>query len=260
MEHKLSSNDASSTTASSKITKLSKGSHSYLRKVSDNIIDRPRKLAKSFRMGRQKSTSVDDLVTIEGNVNSTKRFPDFTKVRSLPRDAQPYSQSLYNELIKHDSVTTNESSSPFEDARSSDEEVILASKDRRYSAIHHQYSNLTTEFPEQKESTSELNNIREALANSKRDVEQLKAHFESFKTEFRDTIDGLKLLIKEDEDRYTKLCYQLHNVTDLHQTQLQYLQSIVEKMEENTSHRQDSCILDLITEQLKALETRILRL
>ena len=157
-------------------------------------------------------------------------------------------------------MTTNESSSPFEDARSSDEEVILASKDRRYSAIHHEYSNLTTEFPEQKESTSELNNIREALANSKRDVEQLKAHFESFKTEFRDSIDSLKLLIKEDEDRYTKLCYQLHNVTNLHQTQLQYLQSIVENMEENTSHRQDSCILDLITEQLKSLETRILRL
>ena len=260
MEQKLNSNDANNTIALSKRNKTSKGNHSYIRKVSDNIINRPRKFAKSFKMGRQKSTSVDDLVTLQGNGDSTKHLPNFTKAITLPRDAQPYSQSLYNELIKHDSMTTNESSSPFEDARSSDEEVILASKDRRYSAIHHEYSNLTTEFPEQKESTSELNNIREALANSKRDVEQLKANFESFKTEFRDTIDGLKLLIKEDEDRYTKLCYQLHNVTDLHQTQLQYLQSIVENMEENTSHRQDSCILDLITEQIKALETRILRL
>ena len=260
MEQKLNSNDANNTIALSKRNKTSKGNHSYIRKVSDNIINRPRKFAKSFKMGRQKSTSVDDLVTLQGNGDDTKRLPNFTKAITLPRDAQPYSQSLYNELIKHDSMTTNESSSPFEDARSSDEEVILASKDRRYSAIHHEYSNLTTEFPEQKESTSELNNIREALANSKRDVEQLKAHFESFKTEFRDTIDGLKLLIKEDEDRYTKLCYQLHNVTDLHQTQLQYLQSIVENMEENTSHRQDSCILDLITEQLKSLETRILKL
>ena len=260
MEQKLNSNDANNTIALSKRNKTSKGNHSYIRKVSDNIINRPRKFAKSFKMGRQKSTSVDDLVTLQGNGDSTKHLPNFTKAITLPRDAQPYSQSLYNELIKHDSMTTNESSSPFEDARSSDEEVILASKDRRYSAIHHEYSNLTTEFPEQKESTSELNNIREALANSKRDVEQLKANFESFKTEFRDTIDGLKLLIKEDEDRYTKLCYQLHNVTDLHQTQLQYLQSIVENMEENTSHRQDSCILDLITEQLKSLETRILKL
>ena len=260
MEQKLNSNDVNNTIALSKRHKTSKGNHSYIRKVSDNIINRPRKFAKSFKMGRQKSTSVDDLITLQGNEDSTKRLPNFTKAITLPRDAQPYSQSLYNELIKHDSMTTNESSSPFEDARSSDEEVILASKDRRHSAIHHQYSNLTTEFPEQKESTSELNNIREALANSKRDVEQLKANFESFKTEFRDTIDGLKLLIKEDEDRYTKLCYQLHNVTDLHQTQLQYLQSIVENMEENTSHRQDSCILDLITEQLKSLDTRILRL
>ena len=260
MEQKLNSNDANNTIALSKRNKTSKGNHSYIRKVSDNIINRPRKFAKSFKMGRQKSTSVDDLVTLQGNGDSTKHLPNFTKAITLPRDAQPYSQSLFNELIKHDSMTTNESSSPFEDARSSDEEVILASKDRRLSAIHHQYSNLTTEFPEQKESTSELNNIREALANSKRDVEQLKANFESFKTEFRDTIDGLKLLIKEDEDRYTKLCYQLHNVTDLHQTQLQYLQSIVENMEENTSHRQDSCILDLITEQLKSLETRILKL
>ena len=260
MEQKLNSNDANNTIALSKRNKTSKGNQSYMRKVSDNIINRPRKFAKSFKMGRQKSTSVDDLVTLQGNGDSTKHLPNFTKAITLPRDAQPYSQSLYNELIKHDSMTTNESSSPFEDARSSDEEVILASKDRRHSAIHHQYSNLTTEFPEQKESTSELNNIREALANSKRDVEQLKANFESFKTEFRDTIDGLKLLIKEDEDRYTKLCYQLHNVTDLHQTQLQYLQSIVENMEENTSHRQDSCILDLITEQLKSLETRILKL
>ena len=260
MEQKLNSNDANNTIALSKRNKTSKGNQSYMRKVSDNIINRPRKFAKPFKMGRQKSTSVDDLVTLQGNADDTKRLPNFTKAITLPRDAQPYSQSLYNELIKHDSMTTNESSSPFEDARSSDEEVILASKDRRYSAIHHEYSNLTTEFPEQKESTSELNNIREALANSKRDVEQLKANFESFKTEFRDTIDGLKLLIKEDEDRYTKLCYQLHNVTNLHQTQLQYLQSIVENMEENTSHRQDSCILDLITEQIKALETRILRL
>ena len=260
MEQKLNTNDANNATALSKRNKTSKGNHSYIRKVSDNIINRPRKFAKSFKMGRQKSTSVDDLVTLQGNGDSTKHLPNFTKAITLPRDAQPYSQSLYNELIKHDSMTTNESSSPFEDARSSDEEVILASKDRRLSAIHHQYSNLTTEFPEQKESTSELNNIREALANSKRDVEQLKENFDSFKTEFRDSIDSLKLLIKEDEDRYTKLCYQLHNVTDLHQTQLQYLQSIVENMEENTSHRQDSCILDLITEQLKSLETRILKL
>ena len=260
MEQKLNSNDANNTIALSKRNKTSKGNHSYIRKVSDNIINRPRKFAKSFKMGRQKSTSVDDLVTFQGNGDSIKHLPNFTKAITLPRDAQPYSQSLFNELIKHDSMTTNESSSPFEDARSSDEEVILASKDRRLSAIHHQYSNLTTEFPEQKESTSELNNIREALANSKRDVEELKSNFESFKIEFRDSIDNLKLLIKEDQERYTKLCYQLHNVTDLHQTQLQYLQSIVENMEENTSHRQDSCILDLITEQLKSLETRILRL
>ena len=75
-----------------------------------------------------------------------------------------------------------------------------------------------------------------------------------------DGIGNLNALFKEDEIRNTKLCYQLSNVADLHQVQLQYLHTIVDKMEEHNNKRQDDVVLDVLCEKLRMLESRISKL
>ena len=66
---------------------------------------------------------------------------------------------------------------------------------------------------------------------------------------------------KEDENRYTMLCYRLNQVSDLRQAQLQDLQSLVEKMDEDESIKEDNeCIISILNEKIKVLESRILRL
>ena len=81
-----------------------------------------------------------------------------------------------------------------------------------------------------------------------------------FKKEFHEGIEKLHLQIKEDENRYTKLCYRIHNITELHQNQLQYLQSMVENMMEENNEENDECIIEELHEKLRLLDTRIVRL
>ena len=77
----------------------------------------------------------------------------------------------------------------------------------------------------------------------------------------QETMMKIDTQLKEDENRYTMLCYKLNQVSDLRQAQIQDLQSLVEKMDEDESTKEDNeCIISILDEKLKMLESRISRL
>ena len=267
MEKETSSKDTSSTSSVSmeNNSSASYGSLKYVRKVSSNLVRRPKKITDSFlkvtRREKRKSVSANDVTSVDRN-DTPIEIPNFSKVRSLPRDGEIRSSTSYYELIGSDSMESAKSCAmPFEEPLTSDDELVLASKGRSYSITYNNFSYLNTISKDTNmQPTSGIDIIKEELAKCKQDFEDLKVNLDSFKKEFREGIENLRSLIKDDEIRYTKLCYQLHNVTDLHQTQLQYLHSLIGNMEGDNNKKQDECVLDMLFEKLNMLETRIVKL
>lgn len=258
MENEGSSKDTSTSSISGDSRSSSLGGFKYFRKVSTSLLRKPKKSASKFRESREdrKSISVDDVISLNDEESVTK-LPKFSlKVRSLPRDGQIRSSSMYPESIS----PARSDVLPLHGSNFSSSEQMFLNKPRSYSITYDQFNYLNSVTSNQEESSSELRSIKESLAQCKKDFDELKTNFELFKKEFRDGIESLTALVKEDETRYTKLCYQLSNVTDLHQTQLQYLHSLVDNMEEDNNKRQDDMVLDVLCEKLSMLETRILKL
>ena len=112
----------------------------------------------------------------------------------------------------------------------------------------------------QAELSADLEKVKSYLQECKNEINEFQAKVNLFETEFHVEVENLNLLIKEDEDRYTKICYMIHNVTDLHQTQLQYLQNLIQNMEEDKDRKRDQYTINLIKEKLNLLETRIMKL
>ena len=107
-------------------------------------------------------------------------------------------------------------------------------------------------------STAKFDSIKEAIVECKKDMEVFKNNLALFQTEFHDGAEKLNLQIKQDEDRYKKLCYQINNVKDLHQTQLQYIYSIMDHMDTDQYNKPiEPCIIDVLRERIIALERRL---
>ena len=270
MENEPNSKDTSTSSfsgSSSRGKKSSVAGFQYMRKVSTSFIRKPKKTVPNTLITREnrKSISVDDVVSFKEEDGETN-LPKFSlKVRSLPRDGQIPSNLTYSESIS----PARSDVMPLGASAFSSNEHIISNKRRSYSITndHISYINSETfnndakEAQEQKEKEAkEMSAMREDLAQCKKDFETLKTNFEQFKEEFRDGIDNLNALVKEDENRYTRLCYRLSNVTDLHQTQLQYLHSVIDNMEEDNDRRKDDVLLDMLCEKLSTLETRITKL
>ena len=173
------------------------------------------------------------------------------KVRSLPRDGQIRSGLIYSESIS----PARSDVMPLGASAFSSNEHIISKCGRSYSITYDHFTHINSETltkeeiveNERKElETREITAMKEDVAQCKKDFEALKENFDLFKQEFRDGIDKLTTLVKEDENRYTRLCYQLSNVTDLHQTQLQYLHSVIDNMEEDNDRRKDDVLLDVL--------------
>ena len=258
MENEASSKNTSTSSISGDSKSSSIGGFKYIRKVSTSFMRNPKKSASMFRKSREdrKSISVDDVNSLMDEENTTD-LPKFSlKVRSLPRDGQIRSASIYSESIS----PARSDVLLLQDSNFSNSEQILSNKPRSYSITYDHFNYINSLPSNKEEPSSELKAIKENLAQSKKDFHELRANFELFKKEFHDGIESLTALVKEDENRYTKLCYQLSNVTDLHQTQLQYLYSLIDNMEEDNNKRQDDMVLDVLCEKLSMLETRILKL
>ena len=270
MESGSSSKDTSTNSFSGSHRKSSVAGFQYMRKVSTSFMRKPKKTASHFFKNREdrKSISVDDVKSFE-EAESASELPKFSlKVRSLPRDGQIRIGSMYPDSIS----PARSDVMPLGASAFSSSEQMSYSKGRSYSITYDNFNyvnpetlnkgdteNKEIEIQKQLESR-QLKSMREDLAQCKKDFEGLKENFDMFKKEVREGIDNLTSLVKEDEIRYTKLCYQLSNVTDLHQTQLQYLHTIVDNMEEDNNKRQDDVVLDVLCEKLSMLESRISKL
>ena len=268
MESESGSKDTGTNSFSGSHRKSTIAGFQYMRKVSTSFMRKPKKSAADFLKTQEnrKSISVDDVKSFE-EAESASEVPKFSlKVRSLPRDGQIRIGAMYPESISpamSDVMPLGASAST---------EQISYFKGRSHSITYDHFNYINSEMlnkeetrakeiKEQKELESqELKHMKEGLDQCKKNFEGLKENFDSFKKEVRDGIYNLTALIREDDIRYAKLCYQLDNVTELHKTQLQYLHTIVDNMEEDNNKRQDDVVLDVLCEKLSMLESRISKL
>ena len=258
MDEELWSNNASNSSVSMDSSRSSNGSLRYMRKVSSNLLNRPKKLATSFLKAREKrkSISAEDVTNLH-----MKETKSFTKVQSLGREGQMRTSSSYYELNGNSTYSTSKRHTisfvqPLilitdNEARSDNNSFPMTYEFNEYLDV-----NRTSQIM----SAKKLNTIKDGIKQCKKDMAQFETNLNLFKTEFRDGIESINAQIKEDEFRYTMLCYKILNMSDSHQTQLQYLHTLIENMEEDNSKNKDECIIEMLCEKLKMLDSRVARL
>ena len=107
-------------------------------------------------------------------------------------------------------------------------------------------------------SSTKITDSKRQLVRCQNDLKELKTKLDQFKKEVQETIRELNEQIKEDEIRYTRLCYMLHHVSDLRQAGLQNLQLLIDKLEEDDNDKEeDTCNISRIMDNIKVLESRL---
>ena len=111
---------------------------------------------------------------------------------------------------------------------------------------------------DQLKTTTKIADNKRQLVRCQNDLKELKTKLDQFKKEVQETIKELDEQIKEDEIRYTRLSYILHNVSDLRQTGLQNLQLLIDKLEEDDNDKEeDTCNISRINDKIRMLESRL---
>ena len=105
-----------------------------------------------------------------------------------------------------------------------------------------------------------MENVREEISKCKNETEKLKDKLREFQEEFRQGIDTINQQLKEDEDRYTKLCYQLDHITEWHQLKINHVTSLLQNFEMDSNRFQDKIIFEVLYDKIETLEKRLLKL
>ena len=243
--------------------KSSCGSFRYMRQVSNSLIARPRKLATSLLISREnrKSFSAENFTSLYTE-DSDIEVPIFTKVRSLERKGRAHSSSSCCDIGDKDTVSTPKRHTiPPRKTKTTILDDISKSNDSTHYLSNDSFGHFSNESSFRTPSIAKFDGIKEAIVECKKDMEVFKNNLALFQTEFHDGAEKLNLQIKQDEDRYKKLCYQINNVKDLHQTQLQYIYSIMDHMDTDQYIKPiEPCIIDVLSEKIIALERRLLYL
>ena len=106
---------------------------------------------------------------------------------------------------------------------------------------------------------SDLQDLRAELSKCKKDIKEFKSKFYSFKEEVHIGINKLYTQIKIDEERFSKLCNKVDHVTNLHQVQMKYLESLITSSEKDRQST-DSFVFNGLSDHMTALEKRISKL
>ena len=240
--------------------KSSCGSFRYMRQVSNNLIAKPRKLATSLLISREnrRSFSAENFTSLYTE-DSNIEVPIFTKVRSLERKGRAHSSSSCCDIGDKDTVSTPKRHTiPPRKTKTTILDDISKSNDSTHYLSNDSFGHFSNESSSRMPSTAKFDGIKEAIVECKKDMEEFKNNLALFQTEFHDGAEKLNLQIKQDEDRYKKLCYQINNVKDLHQTQLQYIYSIMDHMDTDQCTKPiEPCIIDVLSEKINALEQRL---
>ena len=241
-------------------TKSSCGSFRYMRQVSNSLIARPRKLAASLLISREnrKSFSAENFTSLYTE-DSDIEVPIFTKVRSLERKGRAHSSSSCCDRGDKDTASTPKRHTiPPRKTKTTILDDISKSNDSTHYLSNDSFGHFSNESSSRMPSTAKFDSIKKAIVECKKDMEMFKNNLALFQTEFHDGAEKLNLQIKQDEDRYKKLCYQINNVKDLHQTQLQYIYSIMDHMDTDQCTKPiEPCIIDVLSEKIIALERRL---
>ena len=243
--------------------KSSCGSFRYMRQVSNSLIAKPRKLATSLLISREnrKSFSAENFTSLYTE-DSDIEVPIFTKVRSLERKGRAHSSSSCCDIGDKDIVSSlKRHTIPPRKSKAAISDDISKSNDNTHDLSNDSFGHFSNESSCRTPSTAKFDGIKEAIVECKKDMEEFKNNLALFQTEFHEDAEKLNLEIKRDEDRYKKLCYKINNVKDLHQTQLQYIYSIMNHMDTDQYTKPiEPCIIDVLFEKINALERRLLYL
>ena len=259
MQEEVSSKDKINSSTSMDSHTFPSVSLHYVRKVSSNLLNKPKNLAASLLKAHdnKRSVSANDIPSLsikEMHDNS----PGFTKVQSLGREGQMRSSSSYFDLADNIYIAAAKRYTiPYVRPQ-----VFISSVDAKsgYNTspiTHDSYAYLNAGPTDQVSSPTDLNIIKQEIAQCNNDVKEFQANLNLFKKEFLEGIENINVKIKEDEDRHTSISDKIHNVTDLHQKQLEYLKKMMEDMDEDNNTEKDDCIIDILHEKLRILETRI---
>lgn len=101
----------------------------------------------------------------------------------------------------------------------------------------------------------EILNIK--LSECKKDIEAFKSKFYSFKEEVHVGINKLYSQIKQDEGRYSNLCYRIDHITDLHQTQMRYFDSLIRESQNRDNKSIDTFLFDMLCDKINGIDKRI---
>ena len=209
------------------------------------------------------SVSADDIRALKEKTVQIV-VPSMTKVRSFGGEGQHCSGSPYCGLSIDNLNTTADKrhTMPFVRPRIRFSYSVAREYSHGYVKTDEWVENLPDDCSTDRLlSSTEFNRYKNKFIQFQNDIKEFKSKLEQFNNEVHETIKKLNVQLKEDGIRYTILCYKLHHVTDLHQAQLQCLQSIVDKMEsENDNKEEVECIISMLDEKIRILESRISRL
>ena len=228
MDKELNITEATCSTALKDDSEAAPSGMKHVKKLSNAILGKPRKFATTLFKPRthKKSISAEEIAVLYEDSHCRTELSNF---------------KLYCEAV--------------------DKTLSASAKSQTFPFDKHQRRSLNDNpniFSDREE--HDLNKIKQDLSQCKKDVKKLKENLNQFKQEFQEGIENLNYQLKQDQQRYIKLCYKIDNVTDLHQTQLEYLHSLIKNMEEDNNREQDECLLSMLCENLQKLETKILRL
>lgn len=223
----------------------SKSSSKNIFKFPKKVLPKSKKWASCFftRNQKQQYFSAEDFSTLLGHQRDYKfSLSDIDKTMSLERG-----RKLDSEKSKYRPYPDNLSTASFQGSGNLFEEQISLVENLKDCVLK-----LKSERNDDQWKT-----IREQISKCKNETEKLKDKLKELLEESRQGIDTINQQLKEDEDRYTKLCYQLDHITEWHQLKINHVTSLVQNFEIDSNRIQDKIIFEVLYDKIETLEKRL---
>ena len=225
-----------------------KSSSKNIFKFPKKMLPKPKKWASCLftRNQKQQYVSAEDFSTfLSHHQNHKFSLSDIDKTQSLERG-----RKLDSEKLKYHQYPDNLSTASLPGSGNLFEEQISLVE-----SLKDCVQKLKSE-----RNDDQLENVREEISKCKNETEKLKDKLREFQKEFRHGINTINQQLKEDEDRYTKLCYQLDHITEWHQLKINHVTSLVQNFDIDSNRIQDKIIFEVLYDKIETLEKRLLKL
>ena len=223
------------------------------RRISNIVFHRPKKWASSVLKGgsksNRKSVSEPDFSNMyRDQLHCYRPFPDL-KVRLLERQRNFCSSEPRFSVCSETSMVTQPRRSWSVDQC---QNLIMPELFLQESNV-----SLYEKSSSQKLEHAKLEILNSKLSECKKDIDEFKSKFYAFKEEVHDGINKLYVQIKQDEERYSNLCYRIDHITDLHQAQMRYFESVIPDSQKQYNKSIDTFLFDMLCDQINGIDKRI---